>query len=69
MEPGPAATTSRGGGIGAQTITVDGSATACFRKNGALAAAHWSRSERSHATLHGRAPGPLSQPEIIQWSD
>jgi len=25
---------------------------------------HWSRSERSHATSHGRAPGPLSQPAI-----
>src|SRR6185436_17181308 len=41
---------------------------ACFRKNATDAAAHWSRNERSHATSHVRAPGPLSQPAIAQSS-
>lgn len=46
-----------------------GAGRACFKKNGTEAAAHWSRSARYQSGCVGRAPGPLSQPEIIQLSD
>src|ERR1019366_1503251 len=41
----------------------------CLQKNGVAVSAHWSRSCRSQASSHGRAPGPDSPPATSQEID
>ena len=38
----------------------------CLKKNGTLAAQHWSRRDLSHALCIGQPPGPLSAPTMTQ---